>query len=270
MATVDFLNKRIDGKKKEIEKLEKKLERINKAKETNWKVNPYYYSDSDLKWTLRDLESAKKSLEAYENELVATIEKDNSRNVPAILEFLERWKKRVFEFYDKDLKQYYKEYEELTALRRENSAKYGYYLPKDVEEAFKEKWEAFKAKTRGYYRKVTVTNRFGKEVQETVKERDGEWEHLNAYINRGGYNDAISFLKKELEEEAKAKYDFIIERVNAICGTITDASNLSVGEKGDLNGIINGERGDASVKTIGAGGYNIQCYHFRTLIHKVK
>lgn len=77
-------------------------------------------------------------------------------------------------------------------------------------------------------------------------------------------------LQKVLDQEANNKYDFIVERTNSIVGQITDASGLSVGNKGDLNGIIVGTRGNASVQTIGAGGYNIQCYHFRTLIHPVK
>lgn len=75
-------------------------------------------------------------------------------------------------------------------------------------------------------------------------------------------------LKKDLDEEANRKYDFIIERTNAIVGKITDAGMLKIGAKGDLNGYIKGEKATAKVQTIGAGGYNIQCYHFRTLIHK--
>lgn len=75
-------------------------------------------------------------------------------------------------------------------------------------------------------------------------------------------------LKKDLKDEADRKYDFIIERTNSIVGTITDASDLRVGDKGDLNGFIKGENGVAKVQTIGAGGYNIQCFHFRTLINR--
>jgi hypothetical protein len=77
-------------------------------------------------------------------------------------------------------------------------------------------------------------------------------------------------LDKVLEQEANRKYDFIIERTNAIVGKITDASNLKVGAKQDLNGFIIGTKGRAKVQTIGAGGYNIQCYHFRTLINEMK
>lgn len=76
-------------------------------------------------------------------------------------------------------------------------------------------------------------------------------------------------LEKDLNEEANRKYDFIIERTNAIAGEITDASGLSIGSKQDLNGFIVGTRGTAKVQTIGAGGYNIQCFHFRTLINAV-
>ena len=76
--------------------------------------------------------------------------------------------------------------------------------------------------------------------------------------------------QKILDQEANAKYDFIIERTNAIVGQITDASGLSVGAKGELNGIIVGTKGTAKVETIGAGGWNIQVAHFRTLIHPVK
>jgi hypothetical protein len=77
-------------------------------------------------------------------------------------------------------------------------------------------------------------------------------------------------MQNDLKEEYNRKYDYIIEKTNEIVGTITDASYLSVDANGNLNGYIIGDRGKANVNTIGAGGYNIQCYHFRTLIHEMK
>ena len=85
--------------------------------------------------------------------------------------------------------------------------------------------------------------------------------------------DEMALLKEKLfmfiDAEAKSKYDSIIERTNRIVGQITDATNLHIGEKGDLNGYIYGTEGTAKVQTIGAGGYNIQCFHFRTLTTRV-
>ena len=83
-------------------------------------------------------------------------------------------------------------------------------------------------------------------------------------------NLRLDKIDKDLTEEANRKYDFIIERTNEIVGQITDASALRIGDKGDLNGFIKGTRGTAKVETIGAGGYNIQRFHFRTLIKPVK
>ena len=107
MASVEYITKRIEGKQKEITKLEKKLERINKAKETNWEVNPYYYTERDISSTEKELEEAQKALARHEAELVTETEKTNSRNVQAIVEFLEGWKNRMREWYGKGLEEYF-------------------------------------------------------------------------------------------------------------------------------------------------------------------
>lgn len=84
-----------------------------------------------------------------------------------------------------------------------------------------------------------------------------------------GYNNADAVRKTEEDCDAK-RVQFII-RTNAITGdTITGAALHLDFKSGDVNGTITGERGTASVKTIGAGGYNIQCYHFRCLVRELK
>lgn len=268
MATVDFIQKRIAGKEKEIDKLEKKLDRIRKAKSSGWTINPYYYSESDLRWTLRDLEAAKQGLEKYRADLAAAQEKENSRNVPAILKFLDMWKQRCTEFYGDSLKSYFAEKQNVSDLYRAySSLPWGSPEHKAGKEAYEKAHKSFRCKVSGYYEPYKY-ERNGKTFTGEQKVGEGEYEYLNPYSNERTLEAAMLKLEKDLTEESNRKYDFIIERTNAIVGEITDASGLKVGSKDDLNGYIIGTRGTAKVQTIGAGGYNIQCFHFRTLIHK--
>lgn len=267
MASIEFIQKRIAGKEKELDKLNKKLERIRKVEAQNWEdPNPYYYHERDLKYTLRDIEEAQKALDKYKAQLIAETEKANSRNVPAIIEFLDGWKARVTKFYADGLVEYFNEkklvhdlYNKITERYRESPEKTEYEKARS----------AFYKKCHGYFEKKDYINRWGKPDYKEVKVRDGEYEWLKAYIGEHTLEDALARLEKDLTGEWNRKYDFIIERTNYIVGTITDASNLRIGSKGDLNGYIIGTNGTASVKTIGAGGYNIQCFHFRTLINRV-
>lgn len=259
MASIAYIEQRIAGKEKEIAKLTKKLDRITAAQATGWTKNPYYYDESDLRSTAKELDEAKTGLAKYQAELTAANEKAASRNVPAILEFLEAWKQRCFDFYNEDLHAAFQERDEIRALYRRNGAS----AYSSEEAAAREK--AYRTKLYGRYERVTA-ERNGRKYTTEIKAEDGEWEHIRPLM-RGTYEESAERLKQDLAEEANRKYDFIIERTNEIVGEITDATGLKVGAKGDLNGYIKGTRGTAKVKTIGAGGYNIQCYHFRTLIH---
>lgn len=72
---------------------------------------------------------------------------------------------------------------------------------------------------------------------------------------------------------SKALVTDLYLRVCAITGTFEDASNLKVtrGNEGYavINGTVAGVKGTAKVQSIGAGGYNIQRFHIRTLVHEV-
>jgi hypothetical protein len=270
MASVEFIEKRIAGKEKELEKLNKKLERIRKVEAQNWQdPNPYYYSERDLRITLRDIDDAQTALNNYKKQLATEQEKEASRNVPAIVEFLNGWRARVTDYYAAGLEEYYLEkctvrdlYEKIKDRYFSSSSTDPDYL------AYKAAKEALFNKCHGYYEKQEFINRWGKLDYKQVKVKDGEYEWLNPYFLEQYISDAYKRLKKDLDREWNRKYDFIIERTIQIVGQITDASNLRIGAKHDLNGFIIGTKGKAKVQTIDAGGYNIQCYHFRTLINK--
>lgn len=243
MASIEFIQKRIAGKEKEVAKLEKKIERILKAKASNWENNPYYYNENDLKWASKDLESAKAGLEKYRADLAEATAKAESRDVKIILEFLEGWKAQSRKFYMDSVDRYieartefYRADKELCELCNRT---------KDREER----------------------NKIRSQMRSVKANFSNEWGWIAPYIERNAIN--LEKLDKDLKAEAERKYDFIIERTVAITGTITDASNLHIGEDGfELNGFIIGENGKAKVQTIGAGGWNIQRFHFRTLVHR--
>lgn len=239
MASIEFITKRIEGKQKEISKLEKRLELIMKAKASNWEDNPYCYSEWDERSTVNTIEEAKKVLEKYQADLVKETEKDNSRNVEAIINFLNKWADRVFDWYCTEFANY--------------------------QVAFAD----YKMKIEKLEDRYTVSRESYKEYKETKKKFDSRWNFLYPYIDSKRKLDTEK-IHKELEQDKKVKYDDIVNRAIKICGTITDATGLSVGAKGELNGLVIGDRGRAYIETIGAGGYNIQCFHFRTLIHERK
>lgn len=244
MASIEYITKRIEGKEKEIKKLEGKMARILKAEATDWEVNPYYYNEHDKRITARDLEEARTALADWQAKLAIATEKANSRNVKAILDFLEIWKKNVRAFYVRQYPKYV-------------VAKQEWY---EIDHAHAEWWN------HGGWddpdRKVKEA-----EYRKQRKAFAERWSFIEQYADYRGFD--WGRLDRDLQNDANAKYDDIIERTNAIVGEITDAGMLSVGDKGELNGIIVGTRGRAKVHTIGAGGWNIQCFHFRTLIHKI-
>ena len=251
------------------ERIAKAEEKINKKgatidKKINWRLakmakRDAEYDPRERHWLDFEIESlsddidrlckerdeAIESLKKYQDQLAKEIEKDASRNVKAILDFLDMWADRVYEHYET-------------------------MFPK-----FLEANEEYHRKDREYFdlqynreRKDIDRDEIRRKRIALEKAFHSNWNWIAPYVDRNEFDGEK--LKKELEEDKKAKYDDMIERTNYIVGTITDASRLEVGAKGELNGIVIGERGKAKVETIGAGGYNIQCFHFRTLIREIK
>lgn len=63
----------------------------------------------------------------------------------------------------------------------------------------------------------------------------------------------------------------LLDRIKDKVGNITDASNLHTTRANDnegyaINGTVIGDKGKCVVKSVSAGGYNIQCWHIRTIV----
>lgn len=291
MATVEFYQKRLASKEKELETLNKKLARIKKAEEGNWETNnPYSYGPYDLSVCVKDIASAEEQRQKYVDAIEEEKNKAASRNVKPILDFLARWKAGVFEYYRSGFEKYFDALEIVSEASNEyNRLQDLHHDYMRINEEVKAAWDNYMtlrkeltARTHGTFEKIQPDepgySRWGSNKRRVAY---GDLEYVLQYVSRwASYEEACAEFTKFLDHEANLRYDDIVNRTCAIVGQITDASNLSIGAKGDLNGHIIGTKGTAKVQTIGAGGYNEdvildsgkhgQCFHYRTLINKIK
>lgn len=96
-------------------------------------------------------------------------------------------------------------------------------------------------------------------------------------VKASGMVATLAFLRtytsaspRSLDKEAASKKADIIARCNDKAGGIDEVEWTYIGPDGRVNGIISGPKGRFSIKSIYAGGYNIQCLHVRVLVHKLK
>lgn len=95
-----------------------------------------------------------------------------------------------------------------------------------------------------------------------------EFRQLYRYTEEEALNHTDEEFRKMEEREADMWLLDLYNRVKAITGEVTDCSNIYWGGK-CLDGYIVGKNGRARVDTIEAGGYNIQRWHLRVLVHKM-
>lgn len=264
MANIERIKKHIGSQEIRLSKLQDKLKRIKIAEESNWQNNPYCYDATDLKYVQSDIESIEKLLKQYQTELKAEELKNQSRNCEPILAFLNSWKQRCLDYYSEGIKRAFDAKAQLQLL-----ADRFYQLnvfdsdPKEYEKAKQDYSMAhaeYSVRLHGEYETQIIKSRRMK-----IKTKSGDLEYV-ANLMRSTYSESVEKLEADLADEVKQKYDLIIERTTKHVGIILDASDLRVSETGELNGRIIGSDGQVNVRTIGAGGYNIQRFHFRTII----
>lgn len=238
---------RIANTTKKIEKEEKKLERIKVALAGG--KNPYYYDESSLRECENELRHLNEKLEGYKAKKQAEDDEKNNR-VPIIEEFLDKWEEGAIKYHEDEyekLKEFKQEYREKTEKFKEELREQGiYYSYGKPEIVAMEEERGIDHET---YLK-TIKHKFSMTIIECS-------EYGKSWRDR---------LIKLVAREKDTKRKMLMTRVTEIVGTITNAKMLYIADNGEINGFIIGTDGKAEVRTIWAGGYNIQCLHFRVLV----
>lgn len=135
-----------------------------------------------------------------------------------------------------------------------------------------EKWDRFDA-----WKKQEIRNEYNSFDYRNSEERRTFYSNMNNKWGRGWY-EFMYFTQEQIHNQnVKDAENIVLNLINRtieLCGTITDAQDLSLDSDNQgyliINGIVRGEKGNARVESIGAGGYNIQRYHIRVLVKPVK
>lgn len=258
-----------------IEKHRTQLAKMISKGADEWDIR---YKRDDIDNAIKKLEEAEKVAKNWEDKLGEQISRDAfiEANAPQVIkDFLENWKANAIAYYRQDRIDFIDFQRDLWKRERDARREALNTLP-ELERAR----ELYKDREPSDFDLGNLWPR--KPVEEFLKERGLDYnsvrEKLAARSNPitaklvqiRDKEEREAWLEKTMEEEKKAKLADLIARINKVVGTITDASCLTIGGKGDINGFVVGTEGKARVETIGAGGYNIVCFHFRTLIHEIK
>ena len=244
MKTAETLARLIVSKTEKLDKLEKKLARIEAVAAANWadEANRWGYSEYDLRVCRNDLARAQKDLENCRVEMEASNAKAARRNVPAISDFLDKWAGYVVRYY------------------MEREAEY--------REAAKETYGKLHALRNGRVDDMATRKVNRLEADKLQKDFTVKYGQFLSH-DRNGAAKYEETLRADVEAERLRKYDTLLDAVENITGVIVNASGLNIAGNGDLEGVVRGRQGNARVNTFGAGGYNIQCYHFRTRVTRI-
>ena len=88
-------------------------------------------------------------------------------------------------------------------------------------------------------------------------------ESANKYMKGGELSSALRNVDQAVTDQ---KIKIIVRSFEKV-GKLTDVNFGRIGMDGSFNGTVTGEKGSANIRTILAGGYNIQCLHYRVLVN---
>lgn len=232
----------------------------------DWNKGP---NISELRNAYVDLGEARNTLANYQVQLEKVDNFAKEEKVSAIWDFLCDWENKAYNWYLENAKKYFE-------LNRDyNASKQAFekdYLENHTEPS-KDDTRAYMdwRNTKRYYTSAWEERYYQpiNELTKSITNCKGRYEDRN-YVYYD-YSVNTDELAKYLKAEKDRKYQDLVKRITSITGDIVDATGLYIGNKdGEINGIVVGEKASAKVQTISAGGYNIQCFHYRVLVHEIR
>ena len=282
MADIQVLKEKVEKAQEKVNKCKGTIERHKKQLDKKIKSGAH---QSDIEFKQDDIRGAEKKLRDAEIVLSNWEEKLNIKineqkfiedNAPQVIkDFLEEWKELAYKWHVNKYNKYQEFKAELENKHDTAIIEFVESHPEDFERYLED------GKINEYYRKDLINIR-GRSLELHLKENKLDYRSIkNKKVDFAGstilYMDALyneterlEWLEKTLESDKQAKLLDMIQRITGTVGEIIDASHLKINEKGNLDGIVIGKKGKAQIETIGAGGWNIQVFHYRTLIHKIK
>ena len=282
MADINVLKEKVEKAQEKVNKCKGTIERHKKQLEKKIKSGAHpsdiEFKEDDIKGAEKKLKDAEKVLSNWEEKLNIKINEQKfiEDNAPQVIkDFLEEWKQLAYQWYINKYNKYQEFKAELENKHDTAIIEFVEGNPKDFERYLED------GKIKEYWMNDLINIR-GRSLSAYMKERRLDYLSIKRKREEFAgsiilymdsiYNEAerLEWLNKTLESDKQAKLLDMVYRITGVVGEITDASNLQINDKGNIDGIVIGKKGKAKIETIGAGGWNIQVFHYRTLVHEIK
>lgn len=111
---------------------------------------------------------------------------------------------------------------------------------------------------------------YSKDHSNAYRELERTWEKA---VGRGWLQtikyDKRGAVEKRVRRDMQDRKVYLIAKVEEKVGLITEVK-LHIGINYAPNGLVIGDKGSVRVESIEAGGWNIQCFHYRVLVKPIK
>lgn len=281
-----MLNKKMDNLKKKglnvkdpADLEEYKYGEDNRGSEFYWDIVEVERKVEDIERAEKKLKDEERKAKEAREKLETVQKKENNlaqQDVPKeILDFLDRWEDLAYQWHVKRHEDYQgykkrlrKRVEEATIrIIEDNPSHFKKYLDEDGN--LLEKYSSSK-ELREVHPQSIVENGLREKGLDSMSRGELRQSYAGLVVlAMDKINDEekrLAFLKDTLKKDKKEKLDVLISKINAEVGRILSGEKLTISDEGTINGVITGEKGRVKVNTFMAGGWAVQCFHFRTRV----